>query len=81
MQCCCRLNNVSIDEYGKDVFRYMLGGASDLELVNISFRTPGYFFSGWESRKRRTDGIDRLGSEIPVIEYEHNIQESKNYST
>jgi len=40
-----RFSHVSIDEFGKDVFRYMLGGALDLETINISFKTPGYFFS------------------------------------
>ena len=42
---------MSIDEFGKDVFRYMLGGALDLETINISFKTPGYFFSGNQSIK------------------------------
>ena len=35
-----------IEEFGKDVFRYLLGGAADLESINISLHSAGYFFSG-----------------------------------
>lgn len=40
-----RFCNVYIEQYGKDVFRYLLGGAHDLESLNISFHAAGYFFS------------------------------------
>ena len=56
-----RLSNVIIDDFGKDVFRYLLGGAHDLESLYVSFKvmqtkskyslltflfqTFGYFFS------------------------------------
>jgi len=40
-----RICNVSIEEYGKDIFRYLLGGAFDLETIQITFHNPGYFFS------------------------------------
>jgi len=40
-----RFNNVSIEEHGKDIFRYLVGGALDIEQLTISFHKPGYFFS------------------------------------
>ena len=40
-----RLSNVIIDDFGKDVFRYLLGGAHDLESLYVSFKNYGYFFS------------------------------------
>jgi len=40
-----RFSNVIIDDFGKDVFRYIIGGAHDLESLYVSFKTYGYFFS------------------------------------
>jgi len=40
-----KLNHVNIENYGKDVFRYLVGGAHDLESIQISFHSSGYFFS------------------------------------
>ena len=33
-----RLSNVIIDDFGKDVFRYIIGGAHDLESLYVSFK-------------------------------------------
>ena len=33
-----RLSNVIIEDFGKDVFRYLLGGAHDLETLYVSFK-------------------------------------------
>jgi len=40
-----RFSNVIIDDFGKDVFRHIIGGAHDLESLYVSFKTYGYFFS------------------------------------
>jgi len=40
-----RLSNVTIEQNGKDVFRYLIGGAPDLESIYVSFESPGFFFS------------------------------------
>ena len=40
-----KLANVQVAQHGKDIFRFLLGGAEDLETVFISFRGPGFFFS------------------------------------
>ena len=32
-----KFSNVVIDDYGKDVFRYLIGGAHDLESIFVSF--------------------------------------------
>ena len=43
-----KFSNVVIDDYGKDVFRYLIGGAHDLESIFVSFNeeiSKGYFFS------------------------------------
>ena len=33
-----RLSNVVIDDFGKDVFRYLIGGAHDIESLYVSFK-------------------------------------------
>lgn len=40
-----RCANTIIEQHGKDVFRYLVGGAHDLETVFVSFKHSGYFFS------------------------------------
>ena len=43
-----KLSNVVIEDYGKDIFRYLIGGAHDLESIFVSFNqqiSKGYFFS------------------------------------
>jgi len=40
-----RLSNIIIDDFGKDVFRYLIGGAHDIESLYVSFKEKGYFFS------------------------------------
>jgi hypothetical protein len=40
-----KLANVQVTTHGKEIFRYLLGGATDLETVFISFKTAGFFFS------------------------------------
>jgi len=40
-----RCTNTIIEQHGKDVFRYLVGGAHDLETVFVSFKQSGYFFS------------------------------------
>ena len=33
-----RLANVAIDDFGKDIFRYLIGGALDIESLYVSFK-------------------------------------------
>ena len=33
-----RLSNVVIEDFGKDVFRYLIGGAQDIESLYVSFK-------------------------------------------
>ena len=33
-----RLSNVVIEDFGKDVFRYLIGGAHDIESLYVSFK-------------------------------------------
>ena len=33
-----------IDDFGKDVFRYIIGGAHDLESLYVSFKVGCYHF-------------------------------------
>jgi len=40
-----RCANTIIENHGKDVFRYLVGGAHDLETIFVSFKHSGYFFS------------------------------------
>lgn len=40
-----RFSNVIIEQHGKDIFRYLIGGAHDLESFYTSFKSRGYFFS------------------------------------
>jgi len=40
-----RCANTIIEQHGKDVFRYLVGGAHDLESIFVSFKHSGYFFS------------------------------------
>lgn len=40
-----RCANTIIEQHGKDVFRYLVGGAHDLETIFVSFKHSGYFFS------------------------------------
>jgi len=40
-----RFVNVDIEQHGKDIFRYLVGGAHDLESFYTSFKNAGYFFS------------------------------------
>ena len=34
-----------IEQHGKEIYRYLVGGAHDLETFYTSFKSPGYFFS------------------------------------
>ena len=34
-----------IEQHGKEIYRYLVGGAHDLETFYTSFKSAGYFFS------------------------------------
>jgi len=40
-----RFANVIIEQHGKEIYRYLVGGAHDLESFYTSFKSAGYFFS------------------------------------
>eukprot|EP00090_Calanus_glacialis_P008751 TRINITY_DN17102_c0_g1_i3.p1 TRINITY_DN17102_c0_g1~~TRINITY_DN17102_c0_g1_i3.p1 ORF type:complete len:573 (-),score=118.32 TRINITY_DN17102_c0_g1_i3:206-1924(-) len=40
-----RFANVIIEQHGKEIYRYLVGGAHDLETFYTSFKSAGYFFS------------------------------------
>ena len=40
-----RFSNVIIEQHGKEIFRYLVGGAHDLESIFVGFKSAGYFFS------------------------------------
>ena len=41
-----RLANVAIDDFGKDIFRYLIGGALDIESLYVSFKVGSYKLQG-----------------------------------
>ena len=41
-----RLANVAIDDFGKDIFRYLIGGALDIESLYVSFKVGSYKLTG-----------------------------------
>ena len=47
-----RLANIVVESFGKEVFRYLLGGCEDIERLYLSFADTAYFFSGKSSSKQ-----------------------------
>jgi hypothetical protein len=41
-----RLSNIVVEAFGKEVFRFLLGGCADIEKLYLSFADTAYFFSG-----------------------------------
>ena len=39
-----RLSNIYVERFGKEVFRYLLGGCPDIERLYLSFADTAYFF-------------------------------------
>ena len=52
-----RLANIVVESFGKEVFRYLLGGCEDIERLYLSFADTAYFFSGksrtWSQKTRK----------------------------